>query len=196
MAKTSNPETKYVLASMSIWVKEYELGNNCKQIATKYNVNQATVYRRLQQQGVKIRSRSQSKMGEKNPAWKGDNISNNQLHKRVKKLLPKPAQCQLCTTKPPIDLANISDTYNRETYTQDIKNWRWLCRKCHMTQDGRIDRMYRGGGKIIHSQCQYSQCSNPHEAKGLCLKHYNTYRYNIKNGNTHHKIVQFVLAKQ
>jgi len=196
MAKNSNPETKHVLASMGIWVKEYKLGKNCKQIATEYNIHQSTVYRRLKQQGVKIRTRSQSKMGDKNPSWKGDNIGINQIHKRVKKLLPKPAQCQLCKIKSPIDLANISNKYNRATYNQDIKNWIWLCRKCHMTQDGRIDRMYRGGRKTIHSKCQYLRCSSPHEAKGLCVKHYNTYRYNLKNGNIQNKIVQFVLLNK
>jgi len=32
-----------------------------------------------------------------------------------------------------LDLANISQEYKRE-----ISDWEWLCRKCHMTKDGRL----------------------------------------------------------
>lgn len=44
-----------------------------------------------------------------------------------------------CTAKilqvsPPLDVANISGKYQR-----DINDFEWLCRKCHMKKDGRIN---------------------------------------------------------
>ena len=40
-------------------------------------------------------------------------------------------KCGKITAK--LDLANISGCYKR-----DIGDFRWLCRRCHMTEDGRL----------------------------------------------------------
>ncbi len=55
------------------------------------------------------------------------------IHEWIKRRLPKPEACQDCRTVPPRDLANISQEYKR-----DISDWEWLCRRCHMTKDGRL----------------------------------------------------------
>lgn len=74
--------------------------------------------------------------GEKNSQWKGDNVGLRALHRWVSKRLQKPDLCEICKVRPPHDLANISHTYNPLTYTRDLQNWHWLCRRCHMISDG------------------------------------------------------------
>jgi len=77
---------------------------------------------------------SLSKLGKKNPLWKGDEVGLKALHEWVKRYKPKPKVCENCHKKGWIDLANISQEYKR-----DLTDWEWLCRKCHMIKDGRID---------------------------------------------------------
>jgi len=72
-------------------------------------------------------------MGDKNPNWKGDNVEITALHNWIRRYKPKPEFCEECHKNKPYDLANISGEYKR-----DINDFEWLCRKCHMTKDGRI----------------------------------------------------------
>jgi hypothetical protein len=72
-----------------------------------------------------------------NGMWKGDNVGKWALHIWVRKRLPIPKLCQICNKTPPYDLANITGIYNRE-----LQNWKYLCRKCHMESDGRLDRIH------------------------------------------------------
>lgn len=69
-----------------------------------------------------------------NHQWKGDNVKMDGLHAWVRKYLKKPDLCQNCYKKEPYDLANKGE------YSRDFKQWEWLCRKCHMLKDGRIER--------------------------------------------------------
>lgn len=69
-----------------------------------------------------------SKLGEKHPLWKGDNVGVGALHAWLKRHLLQPRLCQICKTRPSRDLANITGIYNREFH-----NWKCLCRKCHST---------------------------------------------------------------
>ena len=119
-------------------------------------------------------TRSASKLGKRNPMWKGDEVQYSALHIWVRTHLPKTDYCQVCGIKPPLDLANISSSFNEVTYTRDFKNWQWLCRRCHMIQDGRIDKMYRGGRPRLYNSC--TACERKHEAKGYCTKHYQQFR--------------------
>ncbi len=73
--------------------------------------------------------------GEKNGMWKGYDVSYGALHDYVKSHLPKPILCNECSLEKPLDLANISQTYKR-----DLEDWEWLCRKCHMIKDGRLEK--------------------------------------------------------
>lgn len=88
-----------------------------------------------------------AKLGEKNPMWGGDNIQLRSLHKWGERHIKKPKFCICCKIVPPRDLANISQEYKR-----DITDWEWLCRKCHMTKDGRIKKMAEIGEKGRISQ--------------------------------------------
>lgn len=67
------------------------------------------------------------------PNWKGDAAGYGAMHEWVRKNKPKPEYCERCITEAPYDLANISGEYKR-----DIADYEWLCRRCHMTDDGRL----------------------------------------------------------
>ena len=70
--------------------------------------------------------------GNKNPMWKGNKVRYSALHNYIRWHKPKPELCEKCKKAPPFDVANISGKY-----TRDVNDYRWLCRKCHMTKDGR-----------------------------------------------------------
>ena len=78
---------------------------------------------------------SKSRIGSNNPNWKGNKVGYDALHQRIKKHFPKRKLCQNCKLYSPYDLANISQKYKR-----NINDWEWLCRRCHMTKDGRMTK--------------------------------------------------------
>ena len=85
---------------------------------------------------------SANKMMEKNPMWKGDDVGKSALHLWLKDHLPKPKFCEECNKVPPKDIANISQEYKRE-----LSDWEWLCRRCHMTKDGRMKNLKQFSNK-------------------------------------------------
>ena len=87
---------------------------------------------------------SKSKIAEKNPMWVGEKIGYSGIHSWVRLRFPKPRLCCKCKSKPPMDLANISQKYKR-----DISDWEWLCRKCHMIKDGRLNRLHKAKRKSL-----------------------------------------------
>lgn len=84
-----------------------------------------------------------SKKGELSNIWKGDSVSNGQLHQWIRRNKPKIDYCEICKTEKSFDLANISGEYKR-----NINDFRWLCRKCHMESDGRLFSWYKNGNKV------------------------------------------------
>ena len=79
---------------------------------------------------------SRALLNSKNGMWRGDLAKVEAIHKWVQARKSKPKFCEICGVKPPKDLANISQDYKR-----DVKDFKWICRKCHMTEDGRIKKM-------------------------------------------------------
>lgn len=77
-----------------------------------------------------------NRYNEKNPLWKGDNVGKNSLHGWVKRRKIKPELCERCNKTEPYDLANISGKYKR-----DINDYEWICRKCHIHSDGRLNNL-------------------------------------------------------
>lgn len=71
---------------------------------------------------------------EKNGNWLGDNVSKRGLHRWVTRQKGKPEKCEECGEEKQLDLANISQEYKR-----DLDDWEWLCRRCHMKKDGRLE---------------------------------------------------------
>lgn len=78
---------------------------------------------------------SKSRIGEKNPFWRGEKVGYRGLHQWVRRRLKKPPKCECCKMVPPLDLAN------KGTYDRLLENWEWLCRRCHMTKDGRMKNL-------------------------------------------------------
>lgn len=75
---------------------------------------------------------------EKNGMWKGDKVGYKSLHGWVRRNKPKPDLCEECKKDKPHDVSNVSGEYKR-----DLKDWRWLCRRCHMKEDGRLKNFMR-----------------------------------------------------
>lgn len=78
------------------------------------------------------------KKGDKSYNWKGENVSLKVLHKWISRILIRPKCCSKCGTTGKVDLANKSNEYRR-----DVSDWEWLCRKCHMESDGRLDEFLK-----------------------------------------------------
>lgn len=74
--------------------------------------------------------------------WKGQNVHIETLHQWIKCHKPKVELCECCGTKPPYDCVNISGKYLR-----DINDYEWLCRRCHMLKDGRLEALRKRSGK-------------------------------------------------
>lgn len=69
-------------------------------------------------------------------AWnKGMEFSNKYeaIHARFRNMIPKPKKCPRCGRNKFIELCNIS-----QKYLNKKSDWNYLCRKCHMTEDGRL----------------------------------------------------------
>jgi len=64
---------------------------------------------------------------------KGQEVSYDTLHKYIKQNLEKPIYCQFCRQVKKLDLANKSGNY-----LEDLSDWLYLCRKCHVRQDNRL----------------------------------------------------------
>lgn len=77
--------------------------------------------------------------GNKNGMWKGNKVGYYALHSWIANHKPKPEFCERCKKEKPYDLANISGKYKR-----DINDFEWLCRRCHMKKDGRLEQLKRG----------------------------------------------------
>lgn len=63
------------------------------------------------------------------------------IHRWVKRTLPKPNKCQCCKQEKKLDLAfnnHSASIKTPELYTDNPKDWEYLCRSCHMKADGRV----------------------------------------------------------
>jgi hypothetical protein len=82
-----------------------------------------------------IKSHIGMHLAEKHPGWKGENAGYEAIHYFVRARFKQPECCQMCGKKYiKLDLANISQEYKR-----DLSDWEYLCRRCHMTKDGRLE---------------------------------------------------------
>lgn len=73
---------------------------------------------------------------ESNGMWKGDQVGYGAIHDWARYHIEKPSKCSRCGKSGWIDLANISQKYLR-----DLTDWEWLCRKCHMLSDNRLNKL-------------------------------------------------------
>lgn len=108
---------------------------------TKEKIRQANKGRKRSKKTK--RELSLSKIAEKNPNWKGDKVGYNGLHNWIKRRLPKSKICERCKKELPYDCAN------KGIYNRDLSNWAWLCRKCHMLEDGRLNILVKNSKNRI-----------------------------------------------
>lgn len=85
----------------------------------------------LRMTGKKFPSHS----GKNHENWKGNNVGLIALHEWMRKQIKEPKCCEECGKEKKLDLANISQEYKR-----DVSDWEYLCRRCHMIKDGRMER--------------------------------------------------------
>lgn len=111
-------------------------------IMSKFNLTSGTVVRIRNTADysdftsrVRARKHSSINVASANPNWSGDKVGYHGLHSFVKKRLPKPNTCDDCHEQPPRDLAN------KGIYDRNLENWEWLCRRCHMIKDGRMNNL-------------------------------------------------------
>ena len=112
-----------------------------------------------------------------NPNWSGSKVGYIALHNWIRRRIKKPELCNRCKKSQPYDLAN-KGIYNRE-----LKNWEWLCRRCHMLLDGRMKNLkrYSKGSRFYlkyfkDAKCKWKNCKRSPLAKWLCNKHYQKWR--------------------
>lgn len=113
------------------------------------------------------RALASKQKGANNPGWKAGKVGYFGLHRWVRKHLSKPDRCSECNELKPLDLANISGTYQR-----DLSDWQWLCRRCHLYADGIIQNLVARSKARARPRCGVAECSKPHQAKGMCKMHY------------------------
>lgn len=87
---------------------------------------------------------SENMKNEKHPNWKGDKVGLDALHIWIENRKSKPDFCECCYIRKPYDLANKSGQYKR-----DIDDYEWLCRRCHMEKDGRLEKLKENGIKSL-----------------------------------------------
>ena len=68
-----------------------------------------------------------------NPSWKGDAAQDITKRQRGIRLYPELGKCELCDSK-----ATDRHHKDRNTGNNERSNVQFLCRRCHMTVDGRM----------------------------------------------------------
>ena len=106
----------------------------------------------LGNKGKKLTEKTKQKMrlmklGNKNPMWKGDNVGYGKLHEWIRRYKPKSEFCEICKKNVPYDLANISGKYKR-----DVSDYKWICRSCHMKEDGRLKKLQQNHKRWLKSR--------------------------------------------
>ena len=85
---------------------------------------------------MSIHKKNLYKNKENHPNW--NHIENNptvgSFHRFIKKRKIKPKQCEICNKEKSLEL---SFNHKLGNYTRNIGDYKWICRKCHMHNDGR-----------------------------------------------------------
>ena len=85
--------------------------------------------------------------------WK-EKVKYQHLHKWVRKYKPCDGYCVDCGKKPTrIQAANISGEYKR-----DLEDYKWLCGKCHLIFDDRLEDVKNEGRKSCDKINTMARC--------------------------------------
>jgi hypothetical protein len=131
-------------------------------------------YKHTPEHNLKI---SKARMGRGNGQYLASK-NRTAIHIYMRRRIPKPQLCQNCGKVPPRDLANISQKYMRVTW-----DWKWLCRNCHMEEDGRkenlikFDKERKGIKYSSPKPCIKCGILTKNYGLGLCTKCYEKKRW-------------------
>jgi hypothetical protein len=118
-------------------------GKKCKQKRNIYcSYSCRNKYRKVTFSDKRNEKVSKSRLGKLNCMWKGNKVGYNALHNWVRRNKVRINLCEKCKKNKSYDLANISGNYLR-----DINDYEWLCRSCHMKDDGRIYKFWKNRHK-------------------------------------------------
>jgi hypothetical protein len=109
-------------------------------VRKRYKVSEETKEKLSQALKGKLVGENNGMFGRKrelSPTWKGKDVSIDGLHKRIRIIFPQSEHpiCMLCKINPSEDLACITGIYD-----DNLKNWAYFCRKCHLYYDNLIER--------------------------------------------------------
>src|SRR5690242_703716 len=68
------------------------------------------------------------------------------LHIKMRMLIPKPLFCPRCGDREPVDMSN-----NSNDYLDDVTDWEWLCKLCHVRKD-RPSLQEKGIDKVLEER--------------------------------------------
>ena len=89
------------------------------------------------------KKQSTGKLGNKNPMWKGEEVSYHKLHSWVRRHKPKKKFCEICGKETKLEICNLSGEYKR-----DLEDYAWYCRTCHRKRDKEFRERNRVSGVI------------------------------------------------
>ena len=105
------------------------------------------------------------KLGSKNPQWKGNKVGYNALHDWIRSNNNFDKKCNNCNKSNVwLDLANKSGKYKR-----NLSDWEYLCRKCHMTKDGRLQKAGKNLRMYYNNCLKNRKPSPPKRIEHNCL---------------------------
>lgn len=67
------------------------------------------------------------------PAWKGDDVTKEQIHRWLRSNIVKPIMCQKCQERPVRDFSY--NNHKNGEWTRNPDDYEYLCRSCHMLKD-------------------------------------------------------------
>lgn len=73
---------------------------------------------------------------EQNPRWKGDRAGYYAIHAWIRRRKGKPEFCEVCQREKPVELSSVSGECKR-----DVDDFQWLCRRCHIMLEGRLNNL-------------------------------------------------------
>lgn len=93
---------------------------------------------------------NESLSGEHAPGWKGDNVKNKEAgRQRAQKLYKLPDNCERCGSTKSIERHHKDEN----TLNNAPENIAFLCRKCHMIEDGRLEKLRGEEAEITDLIC-------------------------------------------
>lgn len=122
-----------------------KFGLSDRKIAKIFGCSSVTIIMKRRKFGIKSLSTIFLISGERNSMWK-NNVGFSGIHSYILRHKSKLDECESCHRRCRLDLAFKDDKAGskNKVYTRNVNDYHWLCRKCHMKRDGRLDKLHGG----------------------------------------------------